>query len=345
MGLLDFVKGELLNVVEWKEFNDNTLFWKWENQEIKKNSKLIIRIGQDAVFMANGKVEGVFTDEGSYDIESEIIPFLSTLKGFKFGFDSGMRAEVLFVNTKELTVKWGTPTPINLPAPGLPGGMPIRCFGTFICKVGDYATLIDTIAGVKQQFLLDDVKERVMAVLNQYLMKWIVTEGKDMFNLQANSIEIGRGIQEELDGEMQKIGLRIPGFAIASFSYPPEVQEMQLKAAGQSMVGDMSKYSQVALADSFGKNQGGSLAGDMVSMQMGMMMGQQMMQQMGQAGMMGGQQQQPAQQQQVQQQPVQQQQASADQGYTPVTGPKFCPECGTKSEGAKFCSNCGHKLI
>ena len=163
MGLLDFVKGELLNVVEWKEFNDNTLFWKWENQEIKKNSKLIIRIGQDAVFMANGKVEGVFTDEGSYDIESEIIPFLSTLKGFKFGFDSGMRAEVLFVNTKELTVKWGTPTPINLPAPGLPGGMPIRCFGTFICKVGDYATLIFYIS-----YLIDAYPGQIDCLFLEY---------------------------------------------------------------------------------------------------------------------------------------------------------------------------------
>ena len=74
---------------------------KWTNQEIKKGSKLIIRQGQDAVFMFNGKVEGVFKDEGSFDIESEIVPFLSSLKGFKFGFNSGMRAEVLFINTRK----------------------------------------------------------------------------------------------------------------------------------------------------------------------------------------------------------------------------------------------------
>ena len=54
-------------------------------------------------------------EEGSFDIESDIIPFLSTLKGFKFGFNSGMRAEVLFVNTKEFTVKWGTKNPISIP--------------------------------------------------------------------------------------------------------------------------------------------------------------------------------------------------------------------------------------
>ena len=66
--------------------------------------------------MYNGKVEGIFEDEGSFDIESDIIPFLSTLKGFKFGFNSGIRAEVLFINTKEFTVKWGTKNAINIPA-------------------------------------------------------------------------------------------------------------------------------------------------------------------------------------------------------------------------------------
>ena len=88
MGLFS---GQFANVVEWQEYRDDMLFWKWSNKEIKKGSRLIIRPGQDAIFLYNGKVEGIFRDEGSYDIESAIIPFLSTLKGFKFGFNSGLR--------------------------------------------------------------------------------------------------------------------------------------------------------------------------------------------------------------------------------------------------------------
>ena len=98
---------EFRNVVEWQESDDTVIFHKWHNDEIKKGSRLIIRPGQDAIFLYNGKIEGIFQDEGSFDIESQIIPFLSTLKGFSFGFNSGIRAEVLFVNTKEFTVKWG----------------------------------------------------------------------------------------------------------------------------------------------------------------------------------------------------------------------------------------------
>ncbi len=99
MGLFS---NQFLNVVEWQEYRDDILFWKWSNNEIKKDSKLIIKPGQDAIFLYNGKIEGIFSEDGSYDIESQIVPFLSTLKGFKFGFNSGMRAEVVFVNTGDV---------------------------------------------------------------------------------------------------------------------------------------------------------------------------------------------------------------------------------------------------
>ena len=99
--------GQFANVVEWQETRDDVIFYKWNNDEIKRGSRLIIRPGQDAIFLYNGKIEGIFQEEGNYDIESDIIPFLSTLKGFRFGFNSGLRAEVLFINTKEFTMRWG----------------------------------------------------------------------------------------------------------------------------------------------------------------------------------------------------------------------------------------------
>ena len=312
---------QMANVVEWEEYRDDIIFWKWTNKEIKKGSKLIIRAGQDAIFMYNGKMEGVFKDEGSFDIESDIIPFLSTLKGFKFGFNSGMRAEVLFINTKEFTVKWGTKNPIAIPTQSLPGGMPIRAFGTFNFRVDDYICLIDKIAGIKQVYGVEDIRERVVAVLDQLLMKWIAQEGKDMFNLQVNALAISSGIKDDLDMQMSKLGIAITDFNISSFSYPEEVQKMQNKAASQSMVGDMNKYSQMAMADSMGKGNHSNIAGDMMSMQMGMQVGQQMMNNMNNA--------------------QNNNQASAQGGAVP----KFCPECGNPTNGAKFCPNCGNKLV
>ena len=322
---MSFFRNQFANVVEWQEFRDDMIFYKWNNKEIKKGSRLIIRPGQDAIFLNNGKIEGIFRDEGDYDIESQIIPFLSTLKGFKFGFNSGMRVEVLFVNTKEFIVKWGTQNAINIPAPGLPGGMPIRANGTVNFKVDDYIAFIDQIVGVREQFLVEDVKIRITTVLDQLLMKWISKEGKDMFNLQANSFEISKGIQEDLDMQMIKSGISITGFNVMSFSYPKEIQDMITKNASHGMVSNVDRYQQIELTDGFvsGKMSGGGAASDMAGMMMGMNIANKMMNQMNQ--------------------PSQNQSDPPQMGGQ--KGPNFCPNCGTKAAGANFCSNCGQKLM
>ncbi|PTY81892.1 hypothetical protein B5V88_02100 [Heyndrickxia sporothermodurans] len=304
------------------------IFYKWRNREIKKGSRLIIRPGQDAIFLNNGRIEGVFQDDGEYDIESQIIPFLSTLKGFKFGFNSGMRVEVLFINTKEFNVKWGTKNAINIPAPGLPGGIPIRANGTFNFKVNDYIALIDKIAGVKEQYLVEDVRTRITSILDQLFMKWIAREGKDMFNLQANSFEISKGIQEDLDMQLIDIGLSITGFNVMSFNYPKEIQDMITKNASFGMVGNVDRYQQISMIDGMasGKMSGSGTASDMAGMMMGMNVANQMMNQMNQN--------------QPNQAPSQPQ-AQADGQKKP----NFCPNCGTKTGEANFCPNCGQKLI
>ncbi|WOO34975.1 SPFH domain-containing protein [Anaerocolumna sp. AGMB13020] len=318
---MGFFKEQLSNVVEWEEFREDMIFWKWSNREIKKGSKLIIRPGQDAIFLFNGKVEGIFKDEGDYDIESQIIPFLSTLSGFKFGFNSGMRAEVLFINTKEFTVKWGTKNAINIPAPSLPGGMPVRANGTFQFRVKDYVKLIDKVAGIRESYLVEDVKLRITALLDQLLMKWIAKEGKDMFNLQSNSFDIAAGIKTDLDMQLFDTGLTVSGFQIMSFTYPEEIQAMINKNASYNMIGDINRYQQVKVTDGMfsGNNKSSGLASDMAGMMMGLNIANQVFEQMNN-------------------------QTTKTSGSSNGTKPNFCPNCGAKTTGANFCGNCGQKL-
>lgn len=323
---MGFLKNQFSSVIEWNETKEGVLFYKFQSQEIKKGSRLIIRPGQDAIFLYNGRVEGVFQEDGDYDIESDIIPFLTTLSSFKFGFSTPLRAEVLFINTKELLVKWGTKNAINLQAPGLPGGMPIRAFGTFNCKIVAHDVVIEKLAGIRQTYTVDDVKERIIASLDQLLMSWISREGRDMFNLQADARSIAGGIEKDLDTDMRKLGIGITDFVIESFSYPEEIKKMQEKAAAQAMVGDVDKYTRIAAADGMTQGGGGSMASDMVGLQMGMALGQQMVNQMNVGGSAGG-----------NVQTGQPQQAGA--------APKFCPNCGTPTTGSKFCGNCGNQLF
>ena len=323
MGLFS---NQFSNVVEWEEFREDSIFWKWHNREIKKGSKLIIRPGQDAIFLSNGKIEGIFKDDGEYDIESQIIPFLSTLKGFKFGFNSGMRAEVLFVNTKEFQVRWGTRSPINLPHPSMPGGLPIRANGTFTFQISNYVALIEKIAGVKENYTVENVKERITAILDQLLMKWIVKEGKDMFNLMANSFDISNGIKSDLDAELASSGMTVTGFTIGSINYPESVQKMIDKVAAQGMIGDVNRYQQVSMTDgiSSGQVKSGGMAADMAGMMMGMQMAGQMMNQMNQ-GMTN--------------------QGMPNNVASNGNMPNFCPNCGAKTTGANFCPKIGRAHV
>lgn len=148
-----------------------------------------------------------------------------------------------------------------------------------------------------------------------------------MFNLQADARSIAKGIESELDMDMRKLGIGISDFTIESFSYPEEIKKMQEKAAAQSMVGDVDKYTRVAAADGMAKGgNGGGMAADMVGLQMGMALGQQMVNQMN----LGG---------------AQTQQTASAQGAQQGAGPKFCPDCGTPTNGSKFCGNCGKQLF
>lgn len=335
-----FFKSQLANVIEWDEFRDDMIFWKWGDNEIKKGSKLIVRKGQDAIFFNHGRIEGIFEEAGDYDVDSQIIPFLSTLKGFKFGFNTGMRCEVLFVNTKEFTVKWGTKSPIHLATPELPGGMPIRANGTFNFKVTDYMALIDHVVGVRNQYVVEDIRTRIVSILNQLLMKWIGREGKDKFNLQAYADQISEGIKEDLDMELTKDGMTITGFYINDFNYPKEVEAMVTKAASHSMVTDVGKYQQMEMTDGMasgkmsGNNNGSSTATDMAGMMMGMNIAKEMM------GSMNGT------NESKQQAAPQINEEKADSSITSnKQAPNFCPNCGEKTNGANFCGNCGQKLM
>ena len=324
MGLFS---NQFANVVEWEEYRDDVIFWKWTNREIKKDSKLIIKPGQDAIFLYNGAVEGIFTESGNYTIDSQIIPFLSTLKGFKFGFNSGLRAEVLFVNTKEFTCNWGTSSPIRLQAPGLPGGLPVRSNGKFSFKIDDYNVLIEKVAGIKQQFTVDDIRDRIRGILDGLLMKWITKVGGDVFNLMANSVDIAKGIKEDLDMELLGIGLTITDFRISEFTYPENIQKRADQAAEYSMIGDMNRFQQVNMVDSMARGgrtgTAGSNATDMANAMVGMQMGMAM------AGQMAG--------------AMNQMNNAATQTAGTGTAPKFCPNCGQPTNGAKFCGNCGTK--
>jgi membrane protease subunit (stomatin/prohibitin family) len=316
--------GQGKDTIEWEEFRDDVLFYKWPANEIKKGSKLIIRAGQNAIFYANGAIEGIFKDEGNFDVETQITPFLSTLKGvFSLRSDTGMRAEVYFVNAKQLLLPWGTRQRIMIPTPEVPSGIPVGCHGNLVVEFRDYLTFIKKVAGVKATYSLDEISERIMGNLNPIIAECILGGERQLglnalAALQANSRALGKKMMAELDQELFDIGLGVANLNILAVNYPKEIQDMAEKMAAQAFVGDVGKYAAISMADSMGKGGGGGVASDVAQMAMGLQMGQQMSQRI-----TGG---------------VRQQQPPT------AAGDRFCPKC-RKMVASNFCPDCGTQTV
>lgn len=312
--------GQGRDTIEWEEHRPDVLFFKWKNTEIKKGSRLVIRPGQKAIFYANGKIEGVFEQEGNFDIATEITPFLSTLSGwFELRRDSGLRAEVYFVNAKELLMPWGTRQRIMIPTPEVPSGIPIGCNGNLVVEFREYLSFISKIAGIRSTYTLADISERILGEIGPIVSECILgNQGvvglNALVGLQANSRSLSKRICEELDKELFDIGLGVRDVNIISINYPEEVQKMAEKVAGQSFVTNLGKYTTIGMADSMSKGEGGNVA----SLGAQAMLGAQLAKQMSE---------------------------SLNEGSTKEQKPEFfCPSC-RKMVSGKFCSDCGAKTV
>ncbi len=331
--------GQGKDTIEWEEFRDDVLFYKWSAKEIKRGSRLILRPGQKAIFYSDGVVGAVFENPGNFDIYTDIVPFFSTLKGWiSLRGDSGMRAEVYFVNAKELTLPWGTRQRIMIPTPEVPTGIPVGCNGNLILEFRDYQTFINRVAGVRETYSLEDVSERIMGELNPVVAEAILGGERQMglnalIALQQNSRRLGKAIQAELDKELGEFGLGVADVNILAFNYPPEVQQMAEKVAAQSFISDLNKYTAVSMADSMDVPGGsGNNAASAMGMVVGMQMASQMMDSM------------------KQRQPAPDPQAAgpvcAACGFHSPIPSKFCPQCGApmpqaaQPAGDRFCPTC-----
>ncbi|MEA5050996.1 MAG: SPFH domain-containing protein, partial [Oscillospiraceae bacterium] len=155
------------DTIEWAEYRDDVLFFKWGNNELKGGSTLVVRTGQKAIFYYNGAIDGIFETPGSYDIDTQIVPFLTTIKSiFELKKDSGIRTDIYFVNAKELTMSWGTRERIMIPTAEVPSGIPVGMNGNLVVEFRDYQKFIEKVAGVKPTYTLDDIGERIRGELD-----------------------------------------------------------------------------------------------------------------------------------------------------------------------------------
>ena len=299
MGLLDKLKGELVDIIEWIDDSRSTLAWRFPRyqNEIKNGAQLIVREGQKAVFVYRGALADQF-EPGHYELKSENLPILSTLQGWKHGFDSPFRSEVYFINTRPVTdLRWGTPQPVTIRDPDFKM-VQIRANGLCVVKIADVEIFLKEVIGTDSAVEADEIAELLRRVISMAFSDMVLETSLGAIDLQGQQVslsaKLAEFVQERVDDEF---GLEIPEMTM-NISLPDEITQAMtsgvakgVEASGFVENVDLDKYQQAQAADAMlaaAENEGGSVMGDMMQMGMGVVMAGQMAQSM--PGIVGNQQ-------------------------------------------------------
>ncbi|MHA6761159.1 SPFH domain-containing protein [Streptacidiphilus sp. PAMC 29251] len=276
MGLVDRIRGEFIDIVEWTDDSRDTIVWRfprYEN-EIKMGARLVVRESQTAVFVNEGRIADVFAP-GTYELETQNLPLLATLKGWKYGFHSPFKAEVYFVSTRQFTdMKWGTQNPVILRDPEF-GMVRVRAFGAFALRVSDPAALLRELAGTDPQFRTEEVQEYLRQLIVGRLGNALSTAQVPLLDLAGRQDAIGAQLAGVLTAELASSGIAIPRFVIENISVPPEVEQAIDTRSRMGIAGNLDDFTRFQAANAIetaAANPGG--AGEGLGLGVGMAMGQ-----------------------------------------------------------------------
>ncbi|WP_328316672.1 SPFH domain-containing protein [Streptomyces sp. NBC_00388] len=279
MGLFDSIRGEFIDIVEWTDDSRDTIVWRFprHDNEIKMGARLVVRESQTAVFVNEGRIADVF-QPGTYTLETRNLPLLSTLKGWKYGFDSPFKAEVYFVTTRQFTdMKWGTQNPVIVRDPEF-GMVRLRAFGAFAARVVDPAALLRELAGTDPQFRTEEVQEYLRQLIVGKLGTALASSGVPMLDLATQQEALGVKLAGALTQELSPVGIAVPRFIIENISLPPEVEQAIDTRSRMGIAGNLDQYTQFQAADALGAGARtpGSGVGEGMGLGLGMAAGQRM---------------------------------------------------------------------
>jgi membrane protease subunit (stomatin/prohibitin family) len=291
MAIWDKLKAELLDIVEWLDDTNDTLAYRFERyqNEIKYGAKLVVREGQMAAFVNEGKLADVFKP-GTYELTTQNLPILTTLRGWKYGFNSPFKAEVYFISTRKFTdLKWGTPGPATMRDKEF-GMVRVTAFGLYSIRAKDPAIIVRDLVGTDNRFTTQEVQENLRGKVGSRIKELMPELGIPVLDLEARVIEMGTRLRERLTPDFEGFGLELVEVQVQDIGLPEEVEKAIDKRGAIAAVGNLQAYTQYETASAIREaaaNPGG-VAGAGVGLGAGVAMGAQMMNSMGGMAGLGG---------------------------------------------------------
>ena len=294
MSLMDWGKAQFLDILEWLDDSSDTLAWRFpmRGQEIQNGGQLVVRESQEAVFVNEGQMADVFKP-GTHRLNTQNLPVLATLKGWKYGFESPFKSDVYFISTKLYNdLKWGTSNPIMMRDADF-GMLRIRAFGIYSIKVVDSGTFLKQLVGTNGVYTVPDISEQLRKTIMSRFTDALGEAKIPALDLAAKYDELSEFVKQKLQEEFKTMGLELSKFFVENISLPEEVEAMMDKRTGVGMMAPvMGAYTQMQVADAIplaAQNPSG-IAGMGMGVGLGFGMGNVMGQQMGGAAQQMGQQ-------------------------------------------------------
>jgi len=282
MGLMDFIKGELIDVIEWTDDSRDTLSYRFpdDDKAIKNGAQLIVRESQTVQFVYLGEFGDTFLP-GKHTLTTDNIPVLTKLKSWKYGFNSPFKADVYYVITRLFTGnKWGTSNPIMLRDADF-GVVRARAFGTYDFKIVDVKTFLREVAGSDHNFRLDEFADTMRSRIVSIFTDALATAKVPVLDVAARYSELGDALLPLINPAVtSKYGLEIASFIVENVSVPPEVEQAIDKRSSMAAIGNLNDYVKYQMGKGFESGQGGGgAAGTAAELAVGFGIAQQMMNQ------------------------------------------------------------------
>lgn len=288
MGIRDFIRGELIEIIQWTDDSRDTLSYCWpdEDKEIKRGAQLVVRESQVAQFVYLGQFGDTF-GPGTHTLTTDNIPLLSTLKGWKYGFETPFKADVYYVVSRAFTGnKWGTSNPIMMRDADF-GIVRVRAFGTFDFKIVVPQLFLKEVAGTDHHFRLDEFMDTMRSRLISVFSDSLASAKIPVLDVATRYAELGDALLPIINPILlAKYGLEMTSFVVENVSVPAEVEQAMDKRASMAAIGNLNDYVKYQMGQGMATG-GGGAAGTAAELAVGFGVAQQMMQQQG--GILGGQ--------------------------------------------------------
>ena len=201
------------------------LVWK-TYQNFGANTEAVVPFSHEAVFVKDGQIIETL-EPGRHTLNEKSGGFWANI--FKKKNDE-FDCAIYYVNKlAELTIPWGTATPIDLFDSILDIPVKVGASGELTIKVSNprklLAKLVGTAAGATVDTIADFFRAKVTLYIKDAIADAMITNKVSFYEVSTKLVMLSRAVEKVLAPEFDKYGVEITSFTIETIIIPENIKK------------------------------------------------------------------------------------------------------------------------